>query len=78
MTIKIPIFILFCLPFMTGCFQEPRPDGLPKLYPMSIKITQEGTPLTDASVGLISSDPELQRWPAGANTDANGIAKIFT
>ena len=63
---------------LAGCKKDSRPEGLPKLYPISVKIVQEGAPLADAHVAFISSDPQLMRWPCGGLTGADGIAKINT
>ena len=63
---------------LVGCKKDPRPEGLPKLYPISVKIVQEGEPLEGAHVAFVSSDPQLMRWPCGGQTGADGIAKINT
>ena len=63
---------------LVGCKKDSRPEGLPKLYPISVKIVQEGVPLEGAHVAFISSDPQLMRWPCGGQTGADGIAKINT
>lgn len=61
-----------------GCGGEKRPEGFPELYPISIKILQEGTPLEGASVNLIAQDARLARWPAGGNTNADGVVELRT
>ncbi len=63
---------------LLGCKKDSRPEGLPKLYPISVKIVQEGAPLEGAHVAFVSSDPKLMRWPCGGVTDVEGIAKINT
>ncbi len=60
-----------------GC-GDSRPEGMPKLYPAKVTITQDGSPLADATVGFVSENSALTRWPAGGVTDANGIATIHT
>ena len=63
---------------LTGCGGEPRPAGMPKLYPVSITVLQEGTPLAGATVTLVSETPELARWGPMGVTDANGVAIMRT
>lgn len=75
----IKIFVAgMILLFFTGCFGEKRPEGFPKLYPLSIEIVQEGTPLVGAGVALVSDDANLSRWPSGGVTDEKGIVQIHT
>lgn len=62
----------------TACFDQKRPDGMPKLAPVSVCILQEGTPVPDAAVSFIPDDPSMQKWSPGANTDASGIAELRT
>jgi hypothetical protein len=64
--------------FLNGCGGIELPDGMPKLYPVTITITQEGKPLEGASVALISEDPSMSQWVAGGLTDASGNAVIKT
>lgn len=63
---------------LAGCKKDSRPEGLPDLYPISVKVIQDGAPLEGAHVAFISSDPKLMRWPCGGATGADGIAKINT
>ncbi|WP_372721103.1 hypothetical protein [Novipirellula sp.] len=62
---------------VSGC-SEPRPDGMPELYPTSIAIMQNGTPLSDATVTLYSDDAALRRWAVGGRTDDAGTATLMT
>ncbi len=73
--ILIPVLLLTVF---VGCGKEKRPEGLPDLYPFSVKILQDGAPLEGANVTLITDDSALMRWPCGGNTDANGVAKLNT
>jgi len=61
-----------------GCGGKKRPEGLPKLFPLSVKIIQDGRPLPEASVILMSDKPELTRWPSGGVTGADGVVVITT
>jgi len=51
---------------------------MPKLYPVSISVTQEGKPLADAIVSLRYADPSAGTWTVGGRTEANGQAKLYT
>lgn len=66
------------IPILSGCSEEKRPEGFPKLYPLVIEILQEGAPLDQAGVDLISDNPEIARWPSGGTTDINGQVRIYT
>ncbi|MDR2642681.1 MAG: hypothetical protein LBC74_07795 [Planctomycetaceae bacterium] len=72
------IFItLLLLPFccaifiFSGCNQE-VPSDLPKTYPATITVIQDGQKLSGASVRLEPSDGG--KWYASAITDASGVA----
>lgn len=72
-------FILVLLAVMQpGCKKDSRPEGLPDLYPFTIKILQEGSPVEGASVNLASTDPALMKWPCGGMTGADGVATMNT
>ena len=60
-----------------GC-GEPRPEGMPELFPAKFVLTQEGVPLADASVTFIPENASLARWPVGAVSNANGEAELKT
>lgn len=63
---------------LVGCNQEElRPDGMPKIYPCEILVTQEGTPLANAGVSFAPEDTSM-RFSGSGTTDATGKAKIFT
>lgn len=68
---------LLLVGLVVGC-GEPRPEGMPALYPASVTITQDGQPLPDATVTLIPTDSTLARWPIGGVTDEAGITKLKT
>ena len=65
---------LICL---TGCTGEKRPPGMPPLYPVDIKVLQDGQPLEDANVSLRPLDKSLS-WGIGGTTDAQGTAQLWT
>ena len=72
------VAICVALTFSTSCKREKRPDGMPDIYPCSIRVVQDGKPLADAEIAIVSSDPQIARFPCGGITDANGIAELKT
>lgn len=67
-----------CLFVLTGCGGQKLPEGIPKLTPAVLTITQDGAPLEGAVVSLIPMDPGNSRWNAGGVTGKDGKAKIRT
>ena len=63
-----------------GCTQKKKPDGLPDLYPLTIKLVyDDGTAVEGASVQIISTDTSAtQRWNTSGKTDAQGQAVMRT
>lgn len=61
---------------MIGCSEE-RPAGMPKLMKVSLSLTQEGKPLSDATVALYSETPAFQ-WTVGGVTDNRGVVVLKT
>ena len=70
------ITLLLAASFIIGCGGTPRPDGMPRLYPASITVIQEGTPLEGAMVRLVAVDASLARWEPSGITDASGVAAM--
>lgn len=68
--------VLFLALTMVGCFRSNRPEGLPKLYPCSITVTQDGQPLAGASIQLV--DDAIDRWPVTGLTNSSGTASLVT
>jgi len=71
------ILLLLASIFMAGC-GEKRPGGMPKLYPVSIIVMQEGTPLEGALVQLVSEDRANVMWGPGGTSNASGVAVLHT
>jgi 5-hydroxyisourate hydrolase-like protein (transthyretin family) len=71
--ISFPIFFVL---FFTGC--DNLPKDFPKLYPVTLIITQEGTPLADADILLYSVDNPQARWLISGKTDQNGQVELGT
>lgn len=62
----------------TACFvgcAKKTPDGMPKLYPCSVTLTQGNAPLADATVTLANDSIE---WAVSGTTDEKGVAVIYT
>lgn len=66
---------LVCLGGVVGC-GRPKPDGMPKLVPCSVKVIQDGAPLEEATVTF--HGPDGFKWAVSGTTDANGVAKMHT
>jgi len=62
---------------MTGC-RENLPAGMPKLYPASVTVTQEGKPLAGALVQLIPEDSANSSWGPGGTTNTSGVVVLQT
>ncbi|MDR3234677.1 MAG: hypothetical protein LBT46_13630 [Planctomycetaceae bacterium] len=72
------ITLLIVTLMLFGCGQK-LPDGMPKLYPVTITIIQDGKPLAGASVALAPKNVTAgQRYTAGAVTNTSGQAVIQT
>ena len=76
LTIICCLFFVFAA-IMSGCGDAERPEGFPKLYPVSLKVTQESTPLAKASVSLKTSDGSMV-WSTGGVTDEKGFVVLWT
>ncbi|MDO5554960.1 MAG: hypothetical protein Q4G68_14485 [Planctomycetia bacterium] len=73
------LYGMACLAFIAmGCGGPPRPDGLPDLLPVTLVLTQEGTPFVDANVLLAPVEQTSGNWTVGGVTDDSGKAVIYT
>ncbi|MCL2743513.1 MAG: hypothetical protein FWE67_06660 [Planctomycetaceae bacterium] len=71
----ILVSVLFL--FLTGC-SEPRPDGMPQIYPCKIKIvSKDNQPIADVSVNAMPVQQGSQ-WAGKGLTDSGGIAVMRT
>ena len=78
MRLSTTITLILSIAFFTGCGGKKMPAGMPKLYPVSVSVTQEGKPLDDTAVSLRYSDPTAGTWAVGGKTGTDGIAKLYT
>ena len=71
-------FLCFIL-VIAGCARSygPKPDGLPRLVPVTITVSQEGQPLVEAAVTLTPADGS-RNWFTGGTTDSNGRVAVHT
>ena len=69
--------LILALLFGGGCTSQNKPDGLPPLYPLVVKLTQDGVPLTEASIFLFAEDGPAT-WTIGGTTDAAGNVSPVT
>jgi hypothetical protein len=71
------VFPFLCaIILMTGCGGSNLPPDMPKPYPTTITITQDGQGLEDAAVTLLPQGGST--WYAGSRTNAQGAAQIMT
>jgi len=68
------LLLLFALLAVSGCGRQKLPPGMPKLFKVTMTITQEDKPLAEAMVTLDQTDGQ---WSAQGTTDANGVIKKF-
>lgn len=61
---------------ISGCSKTERPEGLPKLYPCIITITQDNDPVADAAIQLVGDCSN--QWPITGLTNASGTASMVT
>lgn len=73
---KISVLTLLFL-FLFGCRSEERPKDLPRLYPCSIRVVQDRSPVDEVRVSLYD-ETTSRRWAIGGMTDKSGIATIRT
>ena len=62
----------------SACASEKKPEGMPKLYPCKIKLTQGSAPLEGATVICMADDLALARWTVGGISDASGTVDVVT
>ena len=71
------ILILLSLVTLAGCTAQRVPDGMPKLVPVTLTLTQEGVPLSDAVVTLTDPSGGIP-FMVGGTTDAGGNVVLYT
>ena len=73
------LLVMFLL-IPTGCNKKKKPEGLPDVWPLTIKLVyDDGTPVGGAVVQMINTDKTLgQRWNTGGKTNDKGEAVMIT
>ena len=71
------LIAVLAVTLLPGCGGQPRPADLPTLYPCTVTVTQDGQPLSDGIVHLVSTDSEF-KWAVFAQLNASGTGKMFT
>ena len=74
---KQSILILLCLLTIAGCTKNNVPDGLPELVSVTLTFTQDGVPLTGATVSLIDPNGGVP-FVVGGTTNAKGNVVLHT
>ena len=69
------LLAIFCIS-MNGCKGQQLPDGMPKPYPTTITIIQDGKPLDNAAISLVPT--AMGAWNAAGVTNASGKAQLKT
>ncbi|MGL4943067.1 MAG: carboxypeptidase regulatory-like domain-containing protein [Thermoguttaceae bacterium] len=69
--------VLFCVVSLSivGC-AEKVPSDVPQLYPTSLTITLDGSPIEGAVVSFTGENPGT--LPVGGSTNASGVVEMFT
>lgn len=75
-TIIYRSFLLLFVSALIGCGQN-VPDDFPKIYPVKLRIMQEGKPLEHAPILLRSTD-QSSTWTVGGVSDATGTVTLWT
>lgn len=68
--------VIFVATIFLGCSRSNLPKDIPKLYSVTIMLTQENIPLANASVFLYPTNGT--KWNAGGTTGANGKVELWT
>ena len=76
--LRTRVILSLTLALAAGCQRAiEKPANLPQLFPLTVTVLQEGTPVPGAFVRLLPDDPAMP-WSCGATTDAGGEAVIKT
>ena len=74
--ILLTVFSVFLLIAVSGCSPK-LPDGMPKIFPCVLTLTQEGKPAEGFDVQLVAKGEKIS-WMIGGTSDAQGLVKIMT
>ncbi len=78
--LKTILALAVLLATVVGCSKGPKkPDDLPKLYPATVKVVyDDGTPVAEATVTLVTADGKSSPWNLTGITDAKGVLVLKT
>ncbi|MDO4586366.1 MAG: hypothetical protein Q4C95_03620 [Planctomycetia bacterium] len=76
-SIFVSLLGLLLLTGMTSCGSK-VPDGMPKTFPCSVKVTKEGTPLVEATVQFVPANNSATNLNISGITDTMGVAQLAT
>ncbi|MDR0337760.1 MAG: carboxypeptidase-like regulatory domain-containing protein [Planctomycetaceae bacterium] len=71
------IFVIAAL-IVVGCSTSDKPTDLPSLYPCTVTITQNNSPLAEAMVEFVPVDSSNAKYRAASITDENGKVSMKT
>ncbi|MDR1480015.1 MAG: carboxypeptidase-like regulatory domain-containing protein [Planctomycetaceae bacterium] len=77
MKYKYFLFVSVLL-FVIGCGDSPRPKDLPPLFLCTITVTQDGKPLSDAVVKLVTQENNTAKYTPVAMTGSDGKVIVST
>ncbi|MDR2441007.1 MAG: hypothetical protein LBE12_16730 [Planctomycetaceae bacterium] len=76
-TIRLSFIIFLSIGMTLACNRVQKPNGLPKLFPCTIVITQNGVPVQGILISLV--DPTVtEHWAVSGLTNISGTATIRT
>jgi hypothetical protein len=72
------LVLVVVLLFIIGCGDSSRPKDLPKLFPCTVIVTQDGKPLDEAVVKLITQEDNATKYKPVAITGKDGKVIVST
>jgi hypothetical protein len=63
---------------VVGCSPNDKPSDLPPLYPCTIVVTQDGSPLAEAAIELVPISPAEAKYRAASITGTDGKVSMTT
>ncbi len=75
----LALAMLTLVALTSACKRLPdRPDDLPQLYPVVLRVTFGGAPVEGVTVNMTPLDPALKKWKSGGQLDAEGKLTVKT
>ena len=78
--LRLGLPMLLCVTaYCCGCGKPiERPEDLPELFPIEIKVNSHAGPVVGAKVSLIPADGSTTKWSSGGTTNKQGLAYLKT